>query len=78
MKHPNRICRDAKRFSFKARSQAMAKPDYYRVNSYRHRFATSQNAAETERDRLFAGWMINTREFLCCNEFDITNEPVLV
>ena len=53
-------------------------PIYYRVNSYRHRFATSQNAAETERDRLFAGWMINTREFLCCNEFDITNEPVLV
>jgi hypothetical protein len=27
MKHRNRIWRDAKRFSFKARLQAMAKPD---------------------------------------------------
>jgi hypothetical protein len=27
MKHPNRICRDAKRFSFKARLQAMAKQE---------------------------------------------------
>ncbi len=27
MKHPNRACRDAKRFSFKARLQAMIRPD---------------------------------------------------
>src|SRR5256885_10397052 len=26
-KHPNRVCRDAKRFSFKARLQVMIKPD---------------------------------------------------
>jgi hypothetical protein len=77
MKHPNRVCRDAKRFSFKARLQAMAKPDLPLGQFVSPWFRNQPKLPRKPNLTVFLvhGSVIQESSFAAAG-FDITNEPV--